>query len=330
MNNRRKVLIALGAGAISAAFASFAQQQGKVWRIGYLTPRTRPASLDADAAGALIGGLRDLGYIEGKNIAFEWRFSDGSNVRLAEYAADLVRMKVDVIVAASGPGTRAAQHATDTIPIVMSGVGDPVGLGFVASLAKPGKNITGVSNLAGDISGKSLEFLRALVPKLSRVALLLNPSTPIAPLVLKQVQAVAKPAHIVVAAFEAANPNQIDAAFAAIARSRAEALIVAPDGYFPSRAQQIVDLAAKHRIPASYYSGVFTSAGGLMAYGENPLTSARRPAIYVDKILKGAKPADLPVEQPTQLELILNRTAAKALRLALPQELLLRADKVIE
>jgi len=330
MNSRRKLLVAFGASVLAAPLLSFAQQPGKVWRVGFLTARSRPASLDADIFGAFVGGLRELGYVEGKNLALEWRFADGDDRRLAEFAADLARLKVDVIVAQAGPGTLAAQRATATIPIVMSQVGDPVGLGFVASLSRPGKNITGVSNLAGDISSKSLEFLRAAVPKLSRVAVLLNPSTPISPLVLKQVQAAAKPAGIIVSAFEASSVSQIDAAFAAIARSRPGALIVAPDGYFPSRARQITELAAKHRIPAIYSSSVYVEPGGLMSYGENADVTTRRAVTFVDKILKGAKPADLPVEQATQLELIINRKTANTLGLALPQELLLRAAEVIE
>jgi putative ABC transport system substrate-binding protein len=330
MNNRRKLLVLLGAGAFAAPLAAYAQTQGKIWRVGFLTARSRPASLEGDIFGAFVSGLRELGYVEGKNLAIEWRFADGDDRRLAESAADLARLKVDVILAQAGPGTRAAQQATATIPIVMSQVGDPVGLGFVASLSRPGKNITGVSNLAGDISSKSLEFLRAAVPKLSRVALLLNPSTPIAPLILNQIQTSAKPAGIGVLAFEATNPAQIDTAFAAIARARPGALIVAPDGYLPSRSRQITALAAKHRIPAIYSSRFYVESDGLMSYGENGYVTTRRAVGYVDKILKGAKPADLPVEQASQLELVINRATAKALGLALPQELLLRAEQVIE
>jgi putative ABC transport system substrate-binding protein len=330
MHNRRKLLIALVAGAISPSFAVFAQQPGKVWRIGYLTARSRPATFEGDIFGAFLNGLRDLGYAEGKNLTLEWRFAGGSNERLTDFAAELVRLKVDVIVAHGGGGTSAAQKATSTIPIVMAGVGDPVGLGFVTSLARPGKNITGVSTLAGDISSKNLDFLRAAVPKLSRVALLVNPNAPITPIILKQVHATAKPVGIGVSVFEAANAGQIEAAFVAIARAHAGALIVAPDGYFPSRTRQIVDLAEKHRIPAIYSGNIYVDAGGLMSYGENYVVGARRTVAYVDKILRGAKPADLPVEQASQLELTINRKTAKALGLALPQELLLRADKVIE
>jgi putative ABC transport system substrate-binding protein len=330
MNNRRKLVIALGAGMLAAPLVTFAQAQGKVWHIGFLTARSRPLSLDADIFGAFVRALRELGYIEGKNLVIEWRFGDGSDKQLADFAADLVRLKVDLILAQAGPGTLAAKQATATIPIVMSQVGDPVGLGFVASLAKPGSNITGVSNLAGDLSSKSLEFLRAIIPNLSRVAVLLNPSTPISPLVLKQIQAAAKVAGISVSAFQASSQTQIDFAFVAIARWRPGALIVAPDGYLPSRARHISDLVAKHKVPAIYASRLYVEAGGLMSYGESPEVTSRRSAAYVDKILKGAKPADLPVEQATQLNLVLNGRAAKALGISFPQELLLRAEQVIE
>jgi putative ABC transport system substrate-binding protein len=330
MNNRRKILIALGASALPASFAVFAQQQGKVWRVGIVTPRSRPASLDVDTFGAFVRELRDLGYVEGKNLVIEWRFADGDNARLPGFVADFLQLKVDIIVTMGGPATRAAQQATATIPIVMLSVGDPVGLGLVDSLSRPGKNTTGVSNLAGDVSNKFLEFLRAVVPKLSRVAVLLNPSSPFAALALQQIQAAAKPAGISISVFEATSASQIDAAFAAIARSHPGALIVAADVYFPSRARQITELAAKNRIPAIYSGGLFVEAGGLMGYGENYGVTARRAVTYVDKILKGAKPADLPVEQASQLELVINRKTAKALGLTLPQELLLRANTVIE
>jgi putative ABC transport system substrate-binding protein len=330
MNNRRKLVIALGAGVLAGPLVSFAQQQGKVWHIGYLATRSRPASIDAEAFGALVRALRDMGYVEGKNIVMEWRFADGNNDRLPGLAADLLQLKVDLIVASGGPASRAAQQATATVPIVLTGVGNPVGLGLVASLARPGKNITGVSNLSGDLSKKLLEFLRVLVTKLSRVALLLNPSTPISAFVLKQVQAAAEPVGIGVSAFEATNPTQINAAFAAIARGRIGALILATDAYLPSRAQQITELAAKHRIPAIYPTNIYTEAGGLISYGESYVVQARRTATYVDRIFKGAKPADLPVEQAAQVELVVNRKTAKAMGLTVPQELLLRADKVID
>ena len=275
-------------------------------------------------------GLRELGYAEGKNIVIEWRFTDGKYERLPGLAAELVRLKVDVIFAAGGPAIGAAQQATTTIPIVFAGVSDPVGLGFVASLARPGGNITGVSNVGVDIIGKNLEFLRAIVPKLSRVALLVNPAGPITPLVLKQLQAAAKTTGVSVSAFEASTTAQIDSAFGSIARARPGALIVARDPFLHEHERQIATLAAKQRLPAIYSFRADVEAGALMSYAANDAEMYRQAARYVDKILKGAKPADLPVEQPMKFELLINRKTAKALGLTISQELLLRADKVIE
>ena len=332
---RRKLLLALGLGTALgtfwAALPSLAQQTAKVWRVGFLGVRPVPPSANPDPIYmAFLQGLRELGYAEGKNLAMVWRSVEGNYERLPNLAAELVRLKVDVIVATGAQVSRAVQQATGTIPIVMVGVGDPVGLGLVASLSRPGKNITGVSNMSGDVSVKSVEFLRAVVPKLSRMAVLLNPSNPNDPIVLKQVQAAAQPAGISVSVFEATTAGQIDAAFAAIARVRPGALIVAPDPYYVGQARQIAELAAKSRLPAIYSFSAHAEAGGLMSYGENLAAHSRRAAPYVDKILKGAKPADLPVEQPTKFELVINRRAAKALGITLPQELLFRADEVIE
>ena len=331
MNNRRKLVIALGASALTVPFGSFAQQQMKVRRVGFLAIRAVPPSPNPDPVYmAFVQGLRELGYAEGKNLEMVWRSSDGKNERLPKLAAELVQMKLDLIVATGSPALRAVQQATGTIPIVFVGVVDPVGLGFVASLSKPGKNITGASNLAGDLSTKSLEFLGAVVSKLSRVAVLVNPTNPTALLVLKQVQVAAKPVRIGISAFEAASESEIDAAFAAIARTRPDGLIVAPDPFYVGQSRLIAELAATIRLPAIYSFNSHTEAGGLMSYGENLAVNFLRGALYVDKILKGAKPADLPVEQPTKFELIINMKTAKALGIKIPNSVLVRADRVIE
>ncbi|MSQ52448.1 MAG: ABC transporter substrate-binding protein [Betaproteobacteria bacterium] len=327
MTTRRELLVALGAAL--ASLPAYSQQPVKVWRIGIMSPRERPASLDTGVTGAWIQSLRDLGYVEGKNLAIEWRFGNGNNERLAELAAELVRMKVDVIVA-QGVAARAAQQATATLPIVFTGVGDPVGVGLVASLAKPGKNSTGVTNLSGDTAAKNLEIIRTMVPKLSRAALLLNPNSPLAPIVSKNIQSAGKLIGIGVSVFEAGNPGQIDAAFATVARAQIGALIVAPDGYFSGLAPQIAALAAKLRLPTIYENNAYMEVGGLMSYGENYVSTTRRAAVLVDKVLKGAKPADLPVEQATRLELVINRKTATALGLTIPQSLLISAERVIE
>lgn len=326
---RRKFLLAVGAGTLSVVLPALAQQV-KMPRIGFIAARSRPASLDADAYGGFVRGLRELGYVEGKNIAIEWRFADGKYGRLPDLIAELVQLKVDVILAAAAPAAVAAKQGTSTIPIVIGGVGDPVGIGLVAGLSRPGGNVTGVSNLVVDLSSKNLELLGAMVPKLSRVAVLVNPSGPIAPLLVKQIQAAAKQAGLSVSVFEAGNQSQVESAFGAALRARAGGVIVAGDPYFFSQAREIAELAARSRLPAIYPLREHVEAGGLMSYGTDQAENYRRAATYVDKILKGAKPADLPVEQPMKLELVINRRTARALGLTIPQELLLRADRVIE
>ena len=330
MITRRQLLLALGPGMLSAVVPSLAQKPPKIPLVGFLTARSRPLSLDADAYGGFVRGPRELGYVEGKNIAIEWRFADGNYERLPGLAAELVRLKVDVILAAAAPAASAAKQATTTLPIVIGGVGDPVGIGLVASLSRPGGNITGVSNLAVDLSSKNLELLLVIVPKLSRVAYLLNPAAPIAPMLLKQIQSAAKQAGVSVTVFEAGTESQVDSAFGAVMRARVGALIVAPDPYFFSQARQIAELAAKNRLPTMGSYRQHVEAGGLMSYGQDQAENYRRAAAFVDKILKGARPADLPVEQPTKLELLINRKTAKALGLSIPQELLVRADEVID
>ena len=330
MNRRDTVIALLALGTAGRSIVSLAQQQTKVWRVGFLGVRAIPPSPNPDPLYmAFLRNMRELGYAEGKNLAMVWRSSDGNNERLPKLAAEIIGLKVDVIVAPGPQAARAAQQATGTIPIVFIGIGDPVGIGLVASLAKPGKNITGVSNLTADLSIKSLEFLGAVVPKLSRVAVLVNPSNPIALLVLKQVQAAAKPGGISVSAFEASSASQIEAAFTAIARVRPGALIVAPDPYYVGQARQIAELALKSRLPAIYSLNVHAEAGGMMSYGENVAANFHRGAHYLDRILKGARPADLPVEQPTIFELVINLKTAKALGITIPQSVLIRANEVI-
>jgi putative ABC transport system substrate-binding protein len=280
--------------------------------------------------GAWIHRLRELGYVEGKNLTVEWRFADGNNDRLPDLAAELVRLNPDLIIASGTPAARAMQKATSTIPIVIVGVADPVGFGLVASLSRPGGNITGTSIMATDVSIKSLEFLLTFAPNLKQVAVLVNPTNPIDALALKQIQTAAVPVGVAVAAFEASNVGQIDAAFAAIAQSRAGALIVAPDPFLVNQARQITELAARNRLPAIYPFRPFVEAGGLMCYGQNIYENNRLAANYIERIFKGAKPGDLPVEQPTQLELVVNRKAAEAIGLKVPQSILLRANHVIE
>ena len=326
--NRRDAVLALVALA-AAPLVSHAQQQGKMWRVGFLAPRRRPVSIDADFLGAFPRGMRELGYVEGKNLVIEWRFADGEFERISPLAAELVRLKVDVIVSGSSQAIRALQKATATIPIVMATSGDPIGSGFVKSLARPGGNVTGLSNLTSDIGTKQLELLLSMVPKLSRVAVLVNPVNPSLATFLKYVQAEAQRVGVEVLTMEARTPQEIENAFPMMAQGNAKAVIVATDGLFIQQYRQIAELAAKNRLPSASSIREYVEAGGLMSYGPNLAEQLRRAATYVDKIFKGAKPGELPVEQSAKFELLINAKTAKALGLTIPSELLLRADRII-
>jgi putative ABC transport system substrate-binding protein len=330
VTTRRNLLIILGAGALVAPLASFAQQQGKIWRVGFLALRHMDF-VDTDYYyGPFRQGMRELGYVEGRNLAIEWRSAEGKAERLPGLAADLVQGKVDVIVTAGGAATGVAQKATATIPIVIAAANDPVGSGFVKTLSHPGANITGLSNLAVDISPKTLEIMLSLVPRLSQVAVLVNPTNSAHAAILKSTQDAAQKLSIKVLPAEARTPQEIERAFSVMTRERAGAVIIAIDAFFIQQGRQIADLAAKHRLPSMSGSREYVEAGGLMSYGQNLADNYRRAATYVDKILKGAKPGDLPVEQPTTFELFISRKAAKALGITIPDSILLRADRVIE
>ena len=328
MNNRRKLLVTLGAGALAfaAPLGSFGQQPGKVWRIGFLSPTS--ASLSSQNIGAFLKGMRELSYSEGKNLLVEWRFADGKLERLPGLAAELVQLKVDVIVTAGSPAISAAQKATSTIPIVMASAGDPVGSGFVNSLARPGGNITGLSNMAGDIAAKFIDLLRSVVPKLSRVAML-TPSTTYGEL-SKSVQAAAQKAGVKALVVEASTPQEIENAFSMMVREKADAVFVGSPIVFAQQHRQIAELALKYRMPSLFQDRVTVEGGGLISYGQKLTDSYQRSATYVDRILKGAKPADLPVEQATKFELVINLKTAKALGITVPKDMLLRADEVIQ
>ena len=329
MNNRRRLVIALGTGALWAPLACFAQQQrSQVARIGLLEADS--ASGSATLREALIAGLRDVGLVESKNIIIEYRWAEGKYERLPGLAAELVQIKVDVIVAGGTPAVQAAKQATTSIPIVMVRVGDPVGSGFVASLSRPGGNITGLSNIIVEVASKYVELLRAAVPKLSRVTVLVNPTNPIHPDYLKSVQATEKTNTVIISPIQASTSSQIEAAFGAMKQERAEALIVLGDPFFSSQAPRIAELAVQLRLPTMFWTRGPVASGGLMSYGQRNAEHYYRAATYIDKILKGAKPGDLPVEQPMKFELVINLKTAKAIGLTIPQQLLLQADKVIE
>jgi putative tryptophan/tyrosine transport system substrate-binding protein len=320
------VLLLLSAFLNTAA----AQPPEKVPRVGYLLGGSHSDPQRQRLLEAFRQGLRELGYMEGQNIAIESRWAEGKDDRFPALAADLVRSKVDVIVAGSGAATQAAQQATRTIPIVMSTVADPLGSGLVASLARPGGNVTGMTVMSPDVAGKQLQLLKEVVPKLSRVALLTNPDNPSSARSVREAEAAARALGVRLQSLEARNPQEIDGAFAAITRERAGALLILPDVIFLSQRRQMAELATKRRLPAVYGVREYAEAGGLMAYGANYVDLVRRAATFVDKILKGAKPGDLAVEQPTKFELVINLRTAKAIGLTIPPSLLQRADEIID
>jgi putative ABC transport system substrate-binding protein len=275
--------------------------------------------------------LRELGWVEGQNIVIDYRFAEGRFDRLPDLAAELVRLKVDIIVAQPTPAAAAAKNATETIPIVMISVGDPVGLGLIASLARPGGNVTGSSYSVGlEIAGKGLELLKETVPKVRRVAILSNPANPGHPLAIREVNVAARSLGVQLQLLEARDPNEFDGAFAAMATERVGVLLVVADSMFLLHRTRLADLAARSRLPAAYGNREIVEAGGLMSYGPSVRDLFRRSATFVDKILKGAKPGDLPVEQPTKFELVINLKTAKVLGLTIPPSLLQRADEVIQ
>ena len=307
-----------------------AQQPKEVLRIGYLGSNPPTTAEFVPIYDAFRQGLRDLGYVEGQNIVIERRFAEGRLERFPDLAAELVRLRVNIIVGEVTPAIQAAQRATSTIPIVMSFVGDPVANGFVASLARPGGNITGLSIMAPELVGKRLELLKEVVPRVSRVAVLWNPANPLGAPQLREVEVAARAFGMRLQPLEARGPSEFDSAFAAMTRERAGALIVLGDVMFSFHRTRVAELAAKSRLPAVYTNRGHVEAGGLMSFGPSYADLNRRAASYVDKILKGAKPGDLPVEQPTKFELVINLRTAKALGLTIPNSLLLRASEIIQ
>ena len=329
---RVAAVLVLTIGVFSAPLAAEAQQARKIPRIGFLVNNASTHSPGvARIWDGIWQGLREHGWVEGHNIVVESRFSEGRFERFPGFAAELVRLKVDLIVASTPPAIRAAKDATTTIPIVMVGLADPVGLGFVASLARPGGNITGLTATASPvIYGKHLELLKETVPKVSRVAVLRNPTNPDAEQMSREVGGAARALGVQLQVLDVRAPNELDSAFARMTRDRAGALLIMGDTMFTLHREQIAVLATKNRLPAISGPREFAEAGGLMAYGRSLPYDFRRAATYVDKILKGAKPADIPVEQPTKFELVINMKTAKSLGLKIPQSVLIRADQLIQ
>jgi putative ABC transport system substrate-binding protein len=329
VNKRRQLLVALGASALTAPLMSLAQQPGKVWRVGFLAQRQISISESDNYYGPFRQGMRELGYVEGKNLVIEWRSAEGKTERLPELAAELVRLKVDVLVASATPAALAAQKATSTIPIIIT-AGDPVGSGLVKSLGRPGGNITGFSTLSIDLYSKHLELLRGMVPKLVRVAVLTNPLSAAVPLLMKTIQAVSQKLGINAFNVDASTREQIASSFPVIARNSAGALIITRDPLFLQQSVQLSELALRHRLPSIGGIAEYAEVGGLMSYGQNPHENFIRAAEYIDKIFKGARPGDLPIERPTKFELMVNAKTAKALGLNVPESIRVQATKVIE
>jgi len=325
MNNRRKLVIALGAAALSAPLSSLAQAPAaKLARMGLLGPGS--VASGASWAVALVANLRELGYVEGANLSVESRWAEGNNDRLAELAAELVRLNVDVIVTFQTPAALAAKQATKTIPIVMAAAADPVATGLVASLARPGGNVTGLSSATSELAAKNLELIRQMVPSAKRAAVLVNAADTFAQSFLEQNQLAARTLGIELRTFMVRGGEPLDAAFEEMAKARVSAVIVQPS--LPQK--RVVELALQYRLPTSAAGQGFADAGGLLAYTGNIADRDRQAALYVAKILKGAKPADLPVYQPTKFELVINLTTAKRIGLQIPPGVLARADRVIE
>ena len=358
MNLRRTLMLACTAVTFAAPLAALAQAPGaspggapgtapgttsatpagagtgKIWRVGFLAANKRPASIDAHYHGAFARGMRELGYVEGKNLTIEYRYAENRPELLDVLAAELVKLNVDVMVIQGSPPTQAAQRATSTIPLVFVGPGDPVRIGLVKSLARPGGNTTGVSTNTTEISGKRLQLLlemtAGVVPKISRVAVLMNPHNPAGNLTYEQVRMAAEKLGVALLRMEVSTPQEIDNAFAAMQRDKAGAVYVPLDALFAQEKDQIAQLALKHRLPCMSPDRMYAESGCLMSYGSGLEDSFRYAATYADKIFKGRKPAELPVEEPTRIELFINGKTAKALGLKIPHALLISAERVIE
>jgi putative ABC transport system substrate-binding protein len=330
----------MGAGMHRRAFLSLAGSAAIAWPLGARAQQPVPAVIGALNAGggatlkqqldAFRDGLRSLGYIEGRNVRLEYRFADGHLDRLPGLAAELVGLNPNVIVSAPLPANVAIAKATSTIPIVMASGADPVGFGLVKSLSHPGGNVTGLANFAEALASKQIDLMRELLPRLSRLAALVNVTNPLHVPQWRETQAAAAQASVALVGFEFRSPEQLEEAFATFVRERADALLVPPDVTFTTHRRRIVDIAMNARLPTIFFTRQSVEDGGLMSYGPNSLENYRRAATYVDKILKGAKPQDLPIERPTKIDLIINLKTAKALGLEVPPTLLARADEVIE
>jgi putative ABC transport system substrate-binding protein len=328
MMDRRAFIGALSGGLFAAAFASVAQQTQRLWRIGFLSGGPRPP--DGAPPAALRQALQELGYVDGKNIAYSTGWAEAKNDRLPTLAAELVALKVDLIVTLGNPAAAAAKGATSSIPIVLSSAGDADGTGLIASLARPGGNVTGITDQSAELSAKRLELLREAVPSASRIAVLWNADDRAMTYRYREIEKAAGTLHVTVQPLGVREPDDFNVAFTAMTRQRPDALFLVTDALTNLNRKRVLEFATTHRIPAMYERAFLVQDGGLMSYGSDLDDNYRRAAVYIDKILRGAKPSELPAEQPTRHYLFINLKTAKALGLTIPQSLLVRADEVIQ
>jgi putative ABC transport system substrate-binding protein len=328
MTDRRTFMRALAGSLLAAPFASHAQQAGKVWRIGFLSRGARPS--DGAPPAALRQALHELGYVEGTSISYVGRWAEAKKDRLPGLAAEMVGLKVDLIVTFGGSAAEAAKEATSTIPNVIVNAGDPVGTGLIASLARPGGNVSGITDQATELSAKRLEFLKEAMPNASRIAVLWNAGDRAMTLRYREIEKAARVLGVAIRPLGVREPDDFDVAFSAMTQERPDALLLVTDALTNLNRKRVLDFATAHRVPAMYEFGFLVREGGLMSYGPDLGDSYRRAAVYVDKILKGAKPGELAVELPNRYYLLVNLITAKALGITIPQSLLLRADEVIQ
>ena len=327
---RRREFIALLSGTAAGPLTARAQQTAKLRRVGFLTSAPRPTSIEVSYLSGFPRGMRELGYVEGRDYVIDWRFAEGRLERFADFAAELVRLNIDVLVLGTPTAVPAVRQATSTIPVVMGYSTDPVSNGFIVSLAHPGGNVTGLASSQDDAAPKQLELLMTAVPNLSRIALLVDPSSPNSLPIVENAQAAAQKAGLDLVRMEARSVQELEHTFAAMSGERIAAVMVVPGSVTFFHRERIAELALRYRLSSMFPLREFTVAGGLMSYGESLFDFLRRAASYVDRIFKGAKPAELPVEQPTQLFLVVNRNTAHAIGITIPPSLLARADEVIE
>jgi putative ABC transport system substrate-binding protein len=330
LNTRRKLVIALGAGAFTAPLGVFAQKQGKIWRIGYLDLGSRKSMVDSGRYAALIDGLRERGYVEGKDYVLDARYADGHADHLDRLAAELVRQKLDILLSTGTPSSHAAHRATTTIPIVVTATADPVGEGFAVSFARPGGNMTGMSTGNDDVSQKLVELLILAVPNMKGFAVINHQAVLTHPPLLLRVKAAANQAGKKVLPIGVRTPEDIERGFVTMAREHMDGLIIFGDTFLLQQRTQIAELALKHRLPSIYPQSQYAEAGGLLSYGADINDNFRRAGIFVGKILKGAKPGDIPFEQPTKFDMVVNMKTAKTLGIKIPNSILVQATKVIE